>query len=158
MCNQEILIYPRTVTLNMKMALYRIEHKMDIYHCDKTCLLFDPSCSTTAHSQTLASHLLLQVCHKLKQIHSKLMVHCWRQNTISIQSFNYMQAIFTLHPNKTATLLWYNVFYQNQHFIFYKVLNTGITPWRWPSTAKIWNTWEKVQYNYIYFISVNILS
>ena len=94
-----------------------------------------------------------------ENIHSKLTVPCWRQHTVSVLRFSTTNkpSLCTLHPNKSATLLWYNVFYQYQYIVFYKVLNTSITSWRWPSTKKIWNMWEKVQYNYIYFKSANIL-
>jgi len=75
------------------------------------------------------------------------MVHCWRQNNVSVLSHLHVLYI----PTKSTTLLWYNVFYQYQYIIFYKILNIGITPWKWPSTAKKWNAGESTVQSYILY-------
>jgi hypothetical protein len=129
------------------------------YHSNKTHLLLYLSYGTTAYGQALAFHLLLHVCHELK----------WRKYSLKFNgallktkhcisaksSTTYKPSLCTLHPNKSVTLLWYNIFLSVPiYYILYKVLNTGINPWRWPSIVEIWNMWEKVQYNDMYTLYV----
>ena len=118
------------------------EHKLDITAINHVCYCIQP----------IALQPIVEPCYCMyiitwtdENIHSKLMVHCWRHNTVSVLrvSIRYKPSLCTLYPKKSATLLSYNVFYQQQYIILYIVLNTSITPWRWPLTAEIWNMWEK---------------
>jgi len=146
MQSRNTLLYPRIVTLSMHMALYMVEHKLDINAIKHVCHSILPmALQLTVEPWPPNCYCTCVINWNEENIHSKLMVHCWRQNTVSVFT-TYKPSLCTLHPNKSTTLLWYNVLYQYQHIIFYKVLNTGINPSRWPSTIDIWNMWEKLQY------------